>query len=204
MFITLEGIEGSGKSTLIKNINSYFLGLNKKIIITREPGATLIGQKIRDLLLSPESEISSKTELLLMLADREQHINKLIVPNLKLNNIVISDRYFDSTIAYQGGGRGLDKSMIKMLISSLQMPIPDLTFLIDIPVKVGLLRAKKRSHLDRFENEEIQFHERVKSSYYKIAKENSQRIKIINGEQTEEKLFEDVLKIINSNLKNGE
>jgi dTMP kinase len=175
MFITLEGIEGSGKSTLIKNLNNYLLDLDIDVLFTREPGATITGKNIRNLLLSPNTDLSSEAELLLIMADRVEHIKNIIAPNLNLNKLVISDRYIDSTIAYQGGGRGIKIKLIESLIKNLKMPIPDLTFLIDINVEIGLKRAKDRAELDRFEKEEINFHKRVRDAYLKIAKKASRK-----------------------------
>lgn len=192
MFITLEGIEGSGKSTLIKNLNNYLLDLDIDVLFTREPGATITGKNIRNLLLSPNTDLSSEAELLLIMADRVEHIKNIIEPNLNLNKLVISDRYIDSTIAYQGGGRGIKIKLIESLIKNLKMPIPDLTFLIDINVEIGLKRAKDRAELDRFEKEEINFHKRVRDAYLKIAKKDSERVIRINGNQEEESVFNDV------------
>ncbi|MDA9636970.1 dTMP kinase [SAR86 cluster bacterium] len=192
MFITLEGIEGSGKSTLIKNLNNYLLDLDIDVLFTREPGATITGKNIRNLLLSPNTDLSSEAELLLIMADRVEHIKNIIAPNLNLNKLVISDRYIDSTIAYQGGGRGIKIKLIESLIKNLKMPIPDLTFLIDINVEIGLKRAKDRAELDRFEKEEINFHKRVRDAYLKIAKKDPERVIRINGNQEEESVFNDV------------
>ena len=192
MFITLEGIEGSGKSTLIKNLNNYLVDLDIDVLFTREPGATITGKNIRNLLLSPNTDLSSEAELLLIMADRVEHIKNIIAPNLNLNKLVISDRYIDSTIAYQGGGRGIKIKLIESLIKNLKMPIPDLTFLIDINVEIGLKRAKDRAELDRFEKEEINFHKRVRDAYLKIAKKEPERVIRINGNQEEESVFNDV------------
>lgn len=192
MFITLEGIEGSGKSTLIKNLNNYLVDLDIDVLFTREPGATITGKNIRNLLLSPNTDLSSEAELLLIMADRVEHIKNIIAPNLNLNKLVISDRYIDSTIAYQGGGRGIKIKLIESLIKNLKMPIPDLTFLIDINVEIGLKRAKDRAELDRFEKEEINFHKRVRDAYLKIAKKDPERVIRINGNQEEESVFNDV------------
>ena len=204
MFITLEGIEGSGKSTLIKNLNNYLSNLDIDVLFTREPGATNTGKNIRNLLLSTDTDLSSEAELLLIMADRVEHIKNIITPNLNLNKLVVSDRYIDSTIAYQGGGRKINLKLIKSLIKSLKMPVPDLTFLIDVTVETGLSRAKDRAELDRFEVEEMDFHERVRRAYLKIAEQEPERVIKINGNQDEVAVFNDVKHFLEMKLTDNE
>ena len=149
-FITLEGIEGSGKSTSLKDIANT---LDQKLIdyvITKEPGSGTLGKDLRSLLLSSDNKISGEVELLLMMADRKNHLDTLVIPNLDSGNWVISDRYLDSTYAYQGGGRKMDSTLIDELSNSLNLPVPDLTLLFDLPVEIALERAKQRANLDRF------------------------------------------------------
>jgi len=148
--ITLEGIEGSGKSTNLKFINEYLDKKNLSYVNTREPGGGPIGSKLRSLLLDVNSVISPEVEMLLMLSDRKDHVDNLILPNLENNTWVISDRYMDSTIAYQGGGRKIKLDKILALASALDLPEPSLTLLFDLPVEVALERAKTRGNLDRF------------------------------------------------------
>ena len=135
-FITLEGIEGSGKTSSIKSITDLLDGKRISYVVTREPGGSSIGSELRSILLDPKTEISAEVELLLMLADRKDHVEKVILPNLEAGNWVISDRFMDSSIAYQGGGRGLDKEMINVFSKNLNLPIPDLTLLFDVPVEI--------------------------------------------------------------------
>ena len=181
-FITLEGIEGSGKSTNLEVIKTI-LDQNKiNYALTREPGGGPLGPLLRELLLDKDQSISPSVEMLLMMADRKDHVDNLINPNLDKGIWVISDRYLDSTIAYQGGGRQLDVKLIDSLSIELKLPTPDLTLLFDLPVDVALQRAEKRSELDRFEREPKDFHSRIRDSYLELASSNN-RIKTIDSSE---------------------
>ena len=179
-FITLEGIEGSGKSTNLVTIKSILDQYKIDYVLTREPGGGPLGPHLRKLLLDKDQSISPSVEMLLMMADRKDHVDNLINPNLDKGIWVISDRYLDSTIAYQGGGRQLDIDLITSLSASLKLPTPDLTLLFDLPVDVALERAKERSELDRFEREPKDFHSRIRESYLELASTNN-RIKTIDS-----------------------
>ena len=179
-FITLEGIEGSGKSTNLETIKSILDQYNIDYVLTREPGGGPLGPHLRKLLLDKDQSISPSVEMLLMMADRRDHVDNLINPNLDKGIWVISDRYLDSTIAYQGGGRQLDINLITSLSASLKLPTPDFTLLFDLPVDVALERAKERSELDRFEREPVDFHSRIRESYLELASTNH-RIKTIDS-----------------------
>ena len=179
-FITLEGIEGSGKSTNLEVIKNLLDNNNIKYIVTREPGGGPLGPHLRELLLNKDNSISPSVEMLLMMADRKDHVDNLIEPNLTKGNWVISDRYLDSTIAYQGGGRQLNLNLITALSEELKLPTPDLTLLFDLSVDLALERAKKRSELDRFEREPKEFHSRIRNSYLEQASINN-RTKIIDS-----------------------
>jgi len=196
-FITLEGIEGSGKTSSIKKITDLLDSKEISYVVTREPGGSSIGNKLRSILLDPKTNISSEVELLLMLADRKDHVEQVILPNLKKGNWVISDRFMDSSFAYQGGGRKLDRKMIDSFSRNLNLPIPDLTLLFDVPVEISLLRVKARGELDRFEQEEIDFHNRIREAYLELAKQNVDRIQIIDSSQA----IEDMLKSVEEKLK---
>ena len=195
-FITLEGIEGSGKTSSIKSINALLEQKKIDYINTREPGESSIGEELREILLDPNTDIPSEVELLLMLADRKDHVEKTILPNLLNNTWVISDRFMDSSIAYQGGGRQLNLNMIDSLAIYLDLPQPDLTLLFDLPVEVSLERTKKRGELDRFEKEEIEFHKRIREAYLELAKDYPDRIKVIDGSQDLEKVQAKVVRTI--------
>ena len=179
-FITLEGIEGSGKSTNLVTIKSILDQYKINYLLTREPGGGPLGPHLRKLLLDKDQSISPSVEMLLMMADRRDHVDNLINPNLDKGIWVISDRYLDSTIAYQGGGRQLDINLITSLSASLKLPTPDFTLLFDLPVDVALERAKERSELDRFEREPKDFHSRIRESYLELASTNH-RIKTIDS-----------------------
>ena len=197
-FITLEGIEGSGKTSSIKSITNLLDDKGISYVVTREPGGSSIGSELRSILLDPQTKISSEVELMLMLADRKDHVEQVILPNLKKGNWVISDRFMDSSFAYQGGGRKLDTKMINSFSRNLNLPIPDLTLLFDVPVEISLSRVKARGELDRFEQEEIDFHNRIREAYLELAEQNINRIQIIDSSQA----IEDMLKSVEEKINN--
>lgn len=200
LFITLEGIEGSGKSTNIKVINNYLNDKNINYINTREPGGSEVGDQLRNILLNTEKKLSNQTELLLMLADRVNHIESLIQPNLEKGITVISDRFMDSSYAYQGGGREMGLDTITKIIDGLNIIQPNLTLLFDLPVEMALERARKRSKLDRFESEDYDFHQRIRETYLFLAEEDSERIKIIDASKDIEEVESQVMKILEQKL----
>ncbi len=186
-FITLEGIEGAGKSTHIDFIKDFFIRNSFEVIHTREPGGTKLGEAIRDTLLSTEfqNDISDDAELLLMFAARAQHINEIIKPALEQGKVVLCDRFTDSSFAYQGGGRGILDEKIQRLKDWVHSDInPDITLLFDLPVEVGLERAGKRGAADRFESEEIQFFDKVRNKYLELAQQEPERFHIIDSNRT--------------------
>lgn len=189
-FITVEGGEGVGKSTNINFIKGLLEKKGVSVVTTREPGGTPIAEKIRQILLEKNGEIiADQTELLLMFAARSQHITQVIQPALLAGHWVLCDRFTDATYAYQGGGRGMDISMIEWLEKTVQHGlIPDLTLLLDASIETGLNRANERGKLDRFELEQQSFFERVRACYLQRAEQNPQQIKIINADQTLDKV----------------
>jgi dTMP kinase len=195
-FITLEGIEGSGKSTSLETITKTLSDHNINFILTKEPGGGPLGQDLRTLLLDKSSRISPDTELLLMMADRKDHIDNYVIPNLEKGIWIISDRYLDSTYAYQGGGRQIDTSKIDKLVSLLDLPIPDLTILFDLAPSIALQRAKKRSALDRFESEPLDFHERIRSTYLSLSELHSERFKLVDSSKEIIEVQDQVKKIL--------
>ena len=195
-FITLEGIEGSGKSTSLETITKILSDHNINFILTKEPGGGPLGQDLRTLLLDKSSRISPDTELLLMMADRKDHIDNYVIPNLEKGIWIISDRYLDSTYAYQGGGRQIDTSKIDKLVSLLDLPIPDLTILFDLAPSIALKRAQKRSALDRFESEPIDFHERIRSTYLSLSELHSERFKLVDSSKEIIEVQDQVKKIL--------
>ena len=199
-FITLEGIEGSGKSTSLEDIANTLDKKSINYILTKEPGSGSLGNELRSLLLSSDNKISGEVELLLMMADRKNHLDSLVIPNLNNGIWVISDRYLDSTYAYQGGGRKMDFTLIDELSNSLNLPAPDLTILFDLPVEVALERAKRRANLDRFEKEPIDFHNRIRNIYKSRAEEDSKRIKMVDSSVSLQEVKDQVVYIISQFL----
>ena len=205
MFITIEGIEGSGKTSQIKHIADFLKDHGLDYVITREPGGTITGKKIRSILLDPENkDIDPIAELLLYNADRVHHINKIIRPSLSKGKIIICDRYFDSTIAYQGYARGLNISLIKKLHELVAENLkPDITFLLDLKPKIGLERVWKqvkngeRSFIEtRFEKEVLSFHEKVRKGFLAMAEFEPDRFKIIDASQNITNVKKIIIKIL--------
>ena len=182
-FITIEGTEGVGKTTNIQFIQSWMDKHKLDYATTREPGGTPLAEQIRELLLSPREEsVSNSAELLMVFAARAQHIYQVIEPSLSEGAWVLCDRFTDATYAYQGAGRLMDTGLITELEMMVQGSLrPDLTLIMDIPVQIGLKRAGERSTPDRFELEQVEFFERVRSQYLQIAKDNPQRYVVIDA-----------------------
>ena len=198
LFITLEGVEGAGKTTLVDFIENLLVKSGHDVVKTREPGGTKIGEQIREILLKNENnELTDDTELLLIFAARAQHIKEVIIPSLSSGKIVLCDRFTDASYAYQGGGRGIDESRINLLEKWVQSNLrPDLTILFDLDVTLGLERTKKRSKSDRFEEEKIVFFEKVRSIYLKRAEDEPKLFRIINAELPIEKVKEELTIIL--------
>nr|VFK48228.1 MAG: dTMP kinase [Candidatus Kentron sp. TC] len=181
-FITIEGIEGSGKSTNLSHTVEFLQKTGKTVIATREPGGTGIGEILRGLLLDPEQDMQLDTELLLMFAARAEHLAKVIRPALEKGDWVVCSRFTDATYAYQGAGRGIPHSRIATLADWVQEDFrPDLTLILDIPPEEGLTRVKKRGVLDRFERERIAFFERVRMAYLARADACPNRCRVIDA-----------------------
>ena len=186
-FITLEGVDGAGKTTHVEFIKKYLADLGKNFIMTREPGGTLLGEQLREILL--HDEMAPETETLLMFAARNEHIEKVIDPNLKEGKFVISDRFTDATYAYQSGGKGVKEKKIDILKEWVQASLqPDLTFLFDLSVDVSIERLNKTRELDKFEREEKSFHENIRKKYLLLAKASPERFCILNSEESIEEI----------------
>jgi dTMP kinase len=185
LFITLEGGEGAGKTSSIPYLQELLRPSGRELLLTREPGGTPVGERIRELLLTPGKDaIHENTELLLMFAARAQHLQTVILPAIEQGKIVLCDRFTDATYAYQGGGRKIPKERIAVLEQWVQHGRqPDLTILFDIPVEEGLARANQRSDPDRFEQEDLAFFGRVRQAYLNSARAQPQRIKVIDASQ---------------------
>jgi dTMP kinase len=193
-FITFEGIEGSGKSTQVKKLHAFFLEKNIDAILTREPGGTFAGEKIREILIDEKIEkLEAKTELFLNFAARIEHVEKIIKPSLAQGKTIISDRFFDSTFAYQGNAFGLDETLIedvkKMAISDFA---PDITFLIDVPVEAAFARIQTRADNNRYEKLGFDFHQKVRDGFLQLAKKNP-RIKVIDGTKNQQEVFVEII-----------
>ncbi|NIM03858.1 dTMP kinase [bacterium] len=204
LFITLEGPDGSGKSTQSLLLAKYLKRKGHKVVRTREPGGTSIAEALRRIILNPRNRISKVTEVFLYEAGRAQHTSELILPALREGKTVICERYADATLAYQGYGRKLDIQMVKELnrIGSFGLK-PDLTILLDLDVREGLKRVRKTPgrRMDRMERESIRFHERVRKGYLEIASREPGRVKIIKVKKTPEKTHLEVVKVIEKLVK---
>ncbi len=187
-FITIDGVEGAGKSTQITFICEYLQAKGVNVVLTREPGGTDLGEQIRELLLTTKTKsMHSDSELLLMFSARNEHIHSKIIPALNNGDWVLSDRFTDASYAYQGGGRGLNMQRIEQLEKwVLQDFTPDMTLLLDIPVEQGMERVKSRGKKDRIELENMDFFERVRQAYIARSKAYPERIKLINSAKTKE------------------
>lgn len=187
LFISFEGPEGSGKSTQIELLNEYLTRQGQKVLVTRQPGGTRIGKKIREIILNPEHpELCSIAETLLFNADRSQHVDEIINPALNSGNIVITDRYADSTIAYQHYGRGMSLLDLKNLEAfAIGACKPNLTFLLDIDPRSGLSRKQSgnREEWNRMEEQSLTLHQRVHQGYLTMANEKPQRWRVINADR---------------------
>jgi dTMP kinase len=210
MFISFEGIEGSGKTTHAKHAVRFLQDKGHDCVITREPGGTRIGKKIRAILLDPLSkDMDPLTELLLYTADRAQHIKEYILPLLAEGKMVLCDRYYDATMAYQGFARGLDIGLIEKMHTLLFENLkPDLTLLLDLPPEVGLKRAWKQinngnrvSEETRFEEERLSFHKRVRAGYLELSSLDSERFHVIDASKKEAEVREEIINILDAEIK---
>jgi dTMP kinase len=185
VFITFEGLEAAGKSTLIAALNDDLRSLGVNVLVTREPGGTPFGDRIRQIWLDPASEgIDPLTEALLISAARAQHVAAVIAPAARAGVTILCDRFFDATIAYQGFGRGLDVEMLlELSLLATSRIAPDLTFLLDIPAELSQARVAARGGADRFERQDLAFHARVRAGYQDLVKRFPQRFAVLDGTQ---------------------
>jgi dTMP kinase len=199
-FITFEGIEGCGKTTQIRHLTARLEGKRLPFLLTREPGGTAIGDRIRQILLSSEnSRMEPVTEFFLYVAARAQHVAQIVLPALRDGKTVLCDRFADATLAYQGNGRGLNLAWLEEIHERFLKGLkPDLTFLLDLPVEEGLRRAWKRMENqavkeDRFEKEALAFHRRVREGYLLLARKEPKRIVVLDGMKDEQSLHREIL-----------
>ncbi|MEN8425134.1 dTMP kinase [Acinetobacter schindleri] len=191
MFISFEGTEGVGKTTLIRRIYDDFVAQGKEVVLTREPGGTPMAEQIRSLLLAVNHEeaMCNDTELLLMYAARAQHLAQVILPALEAGKIVLCDRFTDASFAYQCAGRGLSEAKLNLLNDNFVARMPDVTFWLDAPIELGMNRARERGALDRFEQEKVSFFEKVRSGYETLWQRHPQRMKRLDATQAPEQVF---------------
>ena len=209
-FITLEGGEGAGKSTLLEHLEAYLVKRELQVVKSREPGGSVLGEQIRKWVLDHNKSLSigPKAELLLFLAARSQHIDEVILPALKQGKVVLCDRFNDSSIAYQGAGRSLGLKWVKEFSAPIiESCYPDLTFYLDVDPKVGLERSKAMSKenaqagsVDRIESETYAFHERLRNAFLTLAKDEKDRIFVIDANQRQEVVIREALKILETQL----
>lgn len=202
LFITFEGADGCGKTTQLKLLAEYLQEKGRDVLITREPGAKGLGEKVREILLNYDGVVSDRCESFLFLADRAQHVDVIVNPAVSAGQIVLCDRHIDSTVAYQGYGRGLSIERINLLNEiATNGKKPDLTFVFDIDVDTSMSRVGEEK--DRLESAGREFHERVRLGYLEIAKAEPQRIKVINAIQSIEEIHAEVVAVINAFLYNS-
>ena len=187
-FISLEGIEGAGKTTLMQKMAAYFQDMGKEVLLTREPGGSELGKKLRSIILNAEEKICPASELFLFLADRAEHVQSCIKPALELGKVVLCDRFIDSTVAYQGYGRGMDIAELEMLNTLAAGGIkPDLTLILDLEPHMGLARANARNEAQnltvkegRFEAEALEFHQKIRAGFLAMSKKE-ERFFVVNA-----------------------
>lgn len=192
MFISFEGTEGVGKTTLIRKIYEYLVKQGQEVVLTREPGGTPMAEQIRSLLLSVnhDENMSNDTELLLMYAARAQHLQQVIVPALLAGKTVLCDRFTDASFAYQCAGRGLSREKLNVLNQNFVSHMPNVTFWLDAPIELGMSRARERGALDRFEQEKVAFFEKVRAGYQELFEQSPERMKRLDATQSPEQVFE--------------
>nr|MBP8206375.1 dTMP kinase [Acinetobacter sp.] len=195
MFISFEGTEGVGKTTLIRKIYDHFIAQGQDVVLTREPGGTPMAEQIRALLLSVnhEEKMCNDTELLLMYAARAQHLSQVILPALEAGKTVLCDRFTDASFAYQCAGRGLNEDKLLLLNANFVSRMPDFTFWLDAPIEIGMNRARARGELDRFEQEKVTFFEKVRAGYETLSIRHPERVKRLDASQSPEQVFEQAL-----------
>lgn len=198
MFISFEGTEGVGKTTLIRKIHQYFEQQGKEVVLTREPGGTPLAEQIRTLLLAVnhDEQMSHDTELLLIYAARAQHLQQVILPALVAGKIVLSDRFTDASFAYQCSGRGLSQEKLQLLNQTFVAKMPNITFWLDAPIELGMTRARERGALDRFEQEKLSFFAKVRAGYETLWQAVPERIKRLDATQNADVVFEEALNYI--------
>jgi len=201
LFITFEGIEGCGKSTQARMLKGFLIKEGKRVFLTREPGGPKISEEIREILLSVDNkEMLPQTEVLLYMASRSQHTGEWIIPELEKGKVVISDRYYDSTFAYQGAARKINGKLIDTIRRYATFGlVPDITFLVDLPEEIGLSRILAKD-ADRLEQESIEFHKRVRDGFLDLADKEPDRFFVLDGKKNIDEIHHEVIVIIKKEL----
>ncbi|HSX03780.1 MAG TPA: dTMP kinase [Rhabdochlamydiaceae bacterium] len=202
-FITFEGGDGAGKTTLIESVHAALLSKGQKVLKTREPGGSPVGAGIRELLLHSKNPLTKRCELFLFLADRAEHVDKVIVPALEKGEIVLCDRFNDSTIAYQAGARGIDEQQVRALCTIACNGVePHLTLYLDLDPRVAFERVQKMGKAkDQIEAEDLTFHDKIRAAFHQIAKREPRRFFIIDASQKPESVLMQALKLIEGSTK---
>lgn len=202
MFISFEGTEGVGKTTLISKLYDYFVEQQHAVLLTREPGGTPLAEQIRQLLLADDTadKMGHDTELLLMYAARAQHIQNVIMPALQRGDVVLCDRFTDASFAYQCVGRGLSREKLALLNQTFVPRMPDLTFWLDAPIELGMARARERGALDRFEQEKMEFFGKVRAGYAELHQQAPERIKRLDASQGPDQVFAQALSFLKDSV----
>lgn len=195
MFISFEGTEGVGKTTLIRKLYEHLQQKGQDVVLTREPGGTPMAEQIRGLLLTvnTEEKMSNDTELLLIYAARAQHLQQVIMPALAAGKTVLCDRFTDASYAYQCAGRGLDPQKLQLLNENFVPCMPDFTFWLDAPIEMGMTRARERGELDRFEQEKMEFFTKVRAGYETLWQQQPHRMKRLDATQSADQVFAQAL-----------
>ncbi|HAY98885.1 thymidylate kinase [Mesotoga sp. Brook.08.YT.4.2.5.1] len=197
MFVSIEGIDGCGKTTQIKLLEEYLSLLDVEFAIVREPGGTRAGEEIREILLHKDYPLCAESELLLFMAARAQIVREVIKPALESGRIVIADRFMDSSVAYQGVGRCLGREIVQLMNSfAVADTLPDITLYIDVPADVAISRMRKERKNDKIEVESLEFFERVRKGYEELMAENRERFVVIDGTNSEERVQQDIRKAL--------
>ena len=197
MFISFEGTEGVGKTTLINRVEQWLQQQQRPYLRTREPGGTPLAEQIRSLLLTPQAEpMAADCELLLLFAARAQHLQQVIVPALQAGQWVLCDRFIDASFAYQAAGRGIASTKIQQLVDIFVPVLPERTFWLDAPVELGLQRAQQRGQLDRFEQEKVEFFQKVRACYQQRASAEPQRFVRLDASESAEQVWQTALEYL--------
>lgn len=198
--ITFEGGDGAGKTTLIESVYESLLSQGKKVVKTREPGGTAVGAEIRHLLLHSKSPLTKRCELFLFLADRAEHVDKVILPALEKGEIVLSDRFNDSTLAYQGAARGFDEQLIRSLCTIASNGLePNLTLYLDLDPRIAFERVNRMGKAkDQIEAEDLSFHDKIRTAFHQIAKREPGRFFLLDARQSPEEIFIKAIQLIST------